>query len=172
MGLQLTVEQGKRVLSAMGYRSVPDVPAKIAGRLRGIPEMNKAEYTVPTDPDDRKLFERIKDAAAEGEEIEVLSEKGDTQMNSTSQPKARNPKTNKPAKEPVARDRFGSRLNTETARFNAAVSRKPSTIREIVDRSELNNKKDIGWGQHLQKLIGKGLVVKSEDNKFALAPKQ
>lgn len=67
---------------------------------------------------------------------------------------------NTPEEQRVGYDRFGARFGTDRAKLHAVITESPSTIREIVERSTLDDKTDVHW-PHLPELVAKGLLLKT-----------
>ena len=67
--------------------------------------------------------------------------------------------------EKIGVDKFGSRIGSNRAILNAALSVKPRTAREIMERAGLTRPKT----NHLNALIGKGLLKKDKEGKYLLA---
>lgn len=86
---------------------------------------------------------------------------------------SKNVKTEKAAKkanakvEKVERDAFGARTGTEAAKVNAALTRKPLTVREVTESAGLERPDKYNVRNHLKKLVAKGFAVE-KDHTFAL----
>lgn len=61
------------------------------------------------------------------------------------------------AKGGAGKDRFGCRLNTNTARLNACLSEEPKTDKQLVDEAGLQ-KSGYGW-THLERLVGEKKLI-------------
>ena len=70
-----------------------------------------------------------------------------------------------PAK--AGRDRFGAGVDTITARFNAAVSKKGKTMEQLMKESDITR----NYKDHAAKLIDRGFIVLVGD-KYKLASKK
>lgn len=71
-------------------------------------------------------------------------------------------KETKAKKEATPKDRFNMRLGTRAAEINKALTKKPQTMKEIVERSGV--KPPIH--SHMQKLLAQGFVKKDKEGKY------
>jgi predicted ArsR family transcriptional regulator len=72
------------------------------------------------------------------------------------------------AKEEVKRDQFGSRVTSQAATINAAMTAKPQTVAEVATATELDPAR---VRSHLAYLVGKGFIV-SGDSGYSLPTKK
>jgi predicted ArsR family transcriptional regulator len=69
---------------------------------------------------------------------------------------------------PAAKDQFGSRVTSQAATINAAMTAKPQTVAEVATATELDPAR---VRSHLAYLVGKGFIV-SGDSGYSLPTKK
>lgn len=62
------------------------------------------------------------------------------------------------------KDKFGNRLGTRLAKFNAALSAKPKSMKEILE--EIGEERS--FYNHANALVAEGMILKTEDGKYKL----
>lgn len=178
MAVRVNEEAGRKLLRNAGFKDLS--ASKVRSRLRKLNEYDRADLEELKEPDDKRLYREIVGALERGEEV-VVEDGGapPAGTNGGHHGKAAADKA-APSQKPAAgsppapargKDRFGAILGKQYATFNAALTTKPSTIREIVDRSDLVDKVHINWGPHLRTLAEKGFVEihgEGKDARYAL----
>lgn len=181
MSLTVSEADARRLLSALH----PEKPVQDWTAKRLVLKLNDAGLVAGADLDkladknDRDLLRRIGRAIEEGEDIVLEDEpkpKEET-MSATVEKKAKvekkkpSPKSTKGKTSPAAakngsakKDKFGAREGSNTAKFNAALGKKPQTMRELVEKAELGERT---FYSHVRSLIEAGHVVE-EENGFRL----
>ena len=81
--------------------------------------------------------------------------------------KAKDKAEPKEKKESAGTDKFGSRNGSDRAKMNTALSVKPQSAKEIMERAGLERPKV----NHLNGLVEKGLLKKDKDGKYSLTKK-
>lgn len=186
MPLNVSEADARRLLSALHpSKPVQDWNAKrLTLKLNDAGLIAAADLDRLSDKDDRDLLRRVGRAIEEGETIVLDSDEPQPKENNmstaTEKPKTKaqkpkkakaekkkpSPKSTKGKTSPASKngsaqkkDKFGAREGSNTAKFNAVLSKTPRTMRELVEKAELGERT---FYSHVRSLIESGSVEETE----------
>lgn len=170
------------LLQELGFATADKWPnSKLKTRVEGLDKVIDEE-TKPTTKEGEKLLEQIQEAVNDGTEFEITG--GDEEAPGVkgkkgakpdgkkpgkkgAKPDGKKPGKTKPEKEEVEKDRFGSRVGTDTAAWNEQITSTPKKMSEIVKDAGLERT----FYNHANAMIEAGHIVKSDEG-YKLAPKK
>jgi hypothetical protein len=168
------------VLSLFGELGLPADASKYDDKkiLKRIGEIDKLvdDETKPTTEEGEQLLAEIQAAVKDGDDISIEDDAapakgkgkaGKAPAKAPAKGKGGKEKAAKPAREAAERDKFGARLGTDVAKFNAALTAKPQKMADIVKKAGLKGT----FYNHANKLVENGFLIKSDDG-LALNPKK
>jgi hypothetical protein len=164
--MEVNEKDGRLLLKAVGVPAVDKMSQKkLAVKLNELPQLLEDGATRPEDEGMSKLLNQIEEALTQGGSVELIEE-GESNLTTKStkkeramatvnktkatngKPKAKdtNGKSN-PAGGGAEKDRFGSRVGTVRAIFNAALSGKPRTAAELAEEIKAKTKQEFAAGR-------------------------
>ena len=170
--MEITREKAVAIMVGLGFKTAPKMSTeKLEKRINGLNEVVDDSVTTGKKKLDitlKKILAKagkvtILKAAKEAEEeaeVEETEEVEETtpKVKSKKEKVVKEKKEKAPKKDVVAKDKFGSRADSITARFNAALSKKAKTMKELMEEAKITR----NYKDHADKLIEKGLVEKTD----------
>lgn len=164
----------RQLLVAEGYKMAYDpekwTNKKIAKYMNSVVKLANPAVAEPSDPNQLALLRRCLKAIQDGKQVEVQFKEADGKAEANGQTKAEGkPKKKKKEKkekemkagnEPVSRDDFGSRTGSEQAQINAALTKKPKMMKQIVEEASLVGKT---FYDHLNRLVSQKKIKKTNE---------
>ncbi len=178
--------EARNLLKMMGFHTWDRELRTVEKKLNNLPKY--MESSTEIDGDEKVLALRICAVVNDGEKVEVQKEGVREEMGSNSssavdevvesngtveEAPAKKPRKKKESsepkekKEPVGKDKFGSKLGSSKAKLNACFSKKAKTLPQLVEEAGLPN---AYYRKHLKKLIEDGMIEHTEDG-YKLASK-